>query len=184
MKKLLALMSLSLILAGCTSTPKEEVATPTPEATATPGETTGNEGTTGGETVTMTEFQTAVDSVVNGGTYEFPSFMTINDETLSSVYGLTPEDVENYAIYVPMMNVQATEIIVVEAKDGKLDAVKEALAKRMTSLEDTWSTYLPDQYELVQNRVEFEDGNLVGIVIAENADQIAKDIQTAVMPKK
>ncbi|MEG0077013.1 DUF4358 domain-containing protein [Anaerorhabdus sp.] len=176
MKKLLAFVSLALILAGCSSAPKEEpVATPE----ITPGEVVDGEGVTGGESVEMTKLQKAVDSVVNGGQYEFPSFMTVDEPTLKDLYYVLTDDIEDYAIYLPMMNTQATEIIVIEAKEGKLDVVKEAVAKRMADIETTWAQYLPDQHELVLNRVEFEDGNIVGVVISENAEAIAKDIQAA-----
>ncbi|SJZ55089.1 DUF4358 domain-containing protein [Anaerorhabdus furcosa] len=176
MKKLLALMSLALVLAGCSTAPKDEPVK-TPEMT--PGEVVDGEGVTGGESAEMTKLQKAVDSVVNGGTYEFPSFMTVDEPTLETIYYLVSDDVQDYAIYLPMMNVQATEIIVIEAKEGKVDVVKEAVAKRLADIETTWAQYLPDQNELVLNRVEFTDGNIVGVVISENAEAVAKDIQAA-----
>lgn len=178
MKKLVCLLSLALILVGCSSTPKNE-ATPTPEATQTPSVDQGEEGTTGGETANLTELQKKIDAVLNSGKYELPGFMMADEATLGNLYYLTTEDVNDYAIFLPMMNVQATEIMVVEAKDGKVDAVKEALDKRLADLDATWAQYLPAQYELVQNYVTFTEGNNVVVVIAEDAQAIADDIQTA-----
>ena len=77
---------------------------------------------------------------------------------------------------MPAMNVHATEIILVEAQDGKLDEVKKALDKRMETVEQTWSTYLPEQYELVKNRKTLEEGNVIAIVIADQADTILQEI--------
>lgn len=178
MKKLVCLLSLALVLVGCSSAPKNE-ATPTPEATQTPSVDQGDEGTTGGETANLTELQKKVEGVLNSGKYELPSFMMVDEATLGNLYYLTTEDVNDYAIFLPLMNVQATEVMVVEAKDGKVDAVKEALDKRMQDLDTTWSQYLPDQYELVKNHVTFTEGNYVVIVIAEDAQAIADDIQAA-----
>lgn len=84
--------------------------------------------------------------------------------------------VKDYAIFMPAMNVHATEIILVEAQDGKLDEVKKALDKRMETVEQTWSTYLPEQYELVKNRKTLEEGNVIAIVIADQADAILQEI--------
>ena len=39
----------------------------------------------------------------------------------------------------------------------------------MTNLEKTWSTYLPDQYDIVKNRMEKEAGDyLIYIATADN----------------
>ena len=61
-------------------------------------------------------------------------------------------------------------------QDGKLDEVKKALDKRMETVEQTWSTYLPEQYELVKNRKTLEEGNVIAIVIADQADAILQKI--------
>ena len=97
-------------------------------------------------------------------------------QVLVDMYGLSSDLVKDYAIFMPAMNVHATEIILVEAQDGKLDEVKKALDKRMETVEQTWSTYLPEQYELVKNRKTLEEGNVIAIVIADQADAILQEI--------
>ena len=46
----------------------------------------------------------------------------------------------------------------------------------METVEQTWSTYLPEQYELVKNRKTLEEGNVIAIVIADQADAILQEI--------
>lgn len=175
MKKLMCLLSLVLVLAGCSEQSKSE-ATPTTAPTVTPST---EEGSVGDETVEMTELQKQVNDVIESGKYELPSLMMVSEDELETLYYLNSDDVNDFAIFLPLMNVQATEIMVVEAKDGKVDVVKEALDKRLADLDATWAQYLPSQYELVQNYVTFTEGNTVGVVIAEEAQAIADDIQAS-----
>lgn len=171
MKKLLALaLILGLILTGCTKknpTP-EPTPTPTPEATPEVNEPTPSDS----------ELLNSVNGVI--ANYELPGFMEMTDAELETLYMIAPADVEDYAILKPMMNVQASEIIVVTAKDGKLDTVKENIDKYMKAQEENWSTYLPAQYELVKNRVVKEVGNTYIVVVAEEAEKIAADIEAAI----
>lgn len=120
-----------------------------------------------------------MNTILNEASYELPGTMEIDDATLSSVYNMDAADVEQYAIAFPMINVQATEIIMVEAKDGKLDTVKKALDSRMKTVEETWAQYLPEQLELVKNRKTIEKGNYVIIIIADKADEISTAIDKA-----
>lgn len=111
--------------------------------------------------------------------YQLPPSMEVDQTVLNDLYGLSSDQVSDYAILTPAMNVHATEIILVQAREGKLEEVKQALEKRMDTLEQTWSAYLPEQYDLVVNRVELQEGNIVAIVIAEQAQAIAQQIQTS-----
>lgn len=171
MKKILALaLIMGLILTGCSK--KNDTPAPTPTPSATPEATVPTDGETGDSALT-----TAVNGVL--GNYDLPSFMNVGDSELKALYSINREDVEDYAIFKPMMNVHATEIIVITAAEGKLDAVKEAVEAYMTVQEENWSTYLPDQHELVKNRVVKEKGNTYIVVVAEEAEAIAADIEAA-----
>lgn len=170
MKKIVYLLSLVLVLVGCAGPTKSE-ATSTPSATESPSvDQDQNEDD-------LTALQAKVDGVITSGKYELPGFMMAGDTELESLYYLNSDDVSDYAIFIPMMNVQATEIMAVEAVDGKVGVVQEALDKRLADLDATWAQYLPSQYELVQNYVTFTEGNTVVVVIAQEAQAIADDIK-------
>lgn len=115
--------------------------------------------------------------ILGDAAYNLPGTMEVDDVTLKSVYNIDASDLKQYAIAFPMMNVQATEIIIMEANEGKLDTIQKALDSRMKTLEDTWATYLPDQYDLVKNRKTATIGNFVVIVIAEKAADIITYIE-------
>lgn len=132
-----------------------------------------------GNDVKDVKLKDLMDTVLTDEAYEIPATMEIDDETLKNVYQISPDDVEQHAIAFPLMNVQATELIMIEAKDGKLDTVKKALDARMKTLEETWGQYLPDQLELVKNHKVIEKGNYMIIIIADKAEDITKVIDKA-----
>lgn len=85
------------------------------------------------------------------------------------------DDIEQGTILTPMMNVKSTLIFVVKAKDeAAVTKVKEGLEKVKSDQEATWSTYLPNQYELVKaNQIKVQ-GNYLLYVTCDKADDIVK----------
>lgn len=102
--------------------------------------------------------------------------MDITTEELSSLYGINTENVEQVIGKMPMMNVQASMYVLIQAKDGAVDTVKAELDQYATKYEEQWSTYLPEQYELVKNRKTGVVGNTVYMIIAENAETLEQEI--------
>ena len=47
----------------------------------------------------------------------------------------------------------------------------------MDNLEEQWSTYLPDQYELVENRLEEEYGEYLIYIISNDNELVLKTIK-------
>ena len=55
--------------------------------------------------------------------------------------------------------------------------VQEALADTLASQEQTWSTYLPDQYEKVQNNVTGRVGNLLYYITSDHPQELEEAIK-------
>ena len=159
-----------LMLTGCSK--KNPQPSPTPSATPSAEPTM----TPSASPETVEGLKGIMDAIRRNDEYQLPMSMDVDDTVLVDTYGLSSDLVKDYAIFMPAMNVHATEIILVEAQDGKLDEVRKALDKRMETVEQTWSTYLPEQYELVKNRKTLEEGNVIAIVIADQADAILQEI--------
>ena len=47
----------------------------------------------------------------------------------------------------------------------------------MTNVENQWATYLPDQYELVKNRLEEEYGDYLIYIISIDIELVLKTIK-------
>ena len=110
--------------------------------------------------------------------YEMPMMMDLDDDLLQDMYGIDPALLDEYVAKIPGMNVHATEFFVAKVKDGNMDAVKNGIESRLNALDQTWSQYLPDQYELVQNAKTVEEGNYILFVVSENADAVASAFST------
>lgn len=164
MKRLITALCVGLLfISGCTSKPSQD-------------DNNINENTNKNDTAKERDVKKIMKGILDDQTNNLPSMMDVDDTVLKDMYGIDAADVQQYAIAFPMMDVHASEIIIIEAKDGKADTIQKALDARMKSVEDTWANYLPDQYELVQNRETITKGNTFVIIIAEKAQEIKSKI--------
>lgn len=155
MKRILVMLSLVLMLAGCS---------------AASGEKT--------KVLTNEEWFGVIESIQTE--MELPAMMALSDTELTDFLGINAENLESFVVMMPMMNVHATEIMVFQAKEGKLETVQEEVDLYLEGYEQMWSTYLPDQYELVKNRVEKVVGeSTLVVIIAEDTAAIEAKIDAA-----
>ena len=116
---------------------------------------------------------------------EMPMFMDTPEEMLSGdAFGIDPADLESYLSKTPMMNTSASEFFIAKVKEGKMDTVKAALEARQASLDAQWSTYLPDQYEMVKNYKLTVNGSYIFFAIGEYAEQAEKLFNDAIADAK
>lgn len=134
-----------------------------------------------GQSVKEIDVQAVVDQIfekADKGEIMLGMSDALDANGLKDFYGIDANDLDAYYVNIPMVNIQASEFAIFKAKPGKLDAIKQGVEKRVADLEDVWSRYLPDQYELVKNHQTWENGDYYFFVINENADvimQIFKD---------
>lgn len=101
-----------------------------------------------------------------------PSLMPVEEEQLEQLYGIGDDEIEDFELHMAMMNVQADEILFARVKSGQMETVKKAIEERAKQLDEQWSTYLPDQHELVKNYILEEKGDYVCFLIGTQADKI------------
>ena len=105
---------------------------------------------------------------------ELPSFMDMDSEVLTALYGIDSGDLEDYIGKVPLMNVQATEIFIARVKEGRMDAVRAGVEQRQADLQAQWSSYLPEQLELVENYKLVTNGDYLLFAVSYEADQLVQ----------
>lgn len=115
---------------------------------------------------------------------EMPMLGDTPEEILADGYGIDPADLEGYISKSPMMNVQSTEFFIAKVKDGKMDAVKNAILARKDAVASTFEHYLVDQYDLVQNYKLTVNGNYIFFAISEYAEQAEKLFNDAITAAK
>lgn len=112
---------------------------------------------------------------------ELPMVQEIGSSEIKSLFGLSDSDYTEATVNISMMNVKATEIGIFKFENKEQeDAITKGIDKRVKNLDATWSTYLPDQYELVKGVKKFTYGNVKGYVIADDADKIVSNIEKSI----
>lgn len=148
--------------------PQEPVSKPTEtpkpqEPVSKPAETPKPEQT---QEISISDISAAIDKAIGVD----DGFMSLSESDISSSYGIDASSMSSYAGKMPLINVKATEYLVVKAASGKVETVKNGMKKRQADLDAQWKQYLPEQYELVKNYKLVSNGDYVLFVISENAD--------------
>ncbi|MGL5151385.1 MAG: DUF4358 domain-containing protein [Clostridium sp.] len=98
-----------------------------------------------------------------------------DEELAKNMFHLNLDDVEEYSLNMPLMNIRCDEIDVVKAKDGKVESVKASMEKRRDDIVKQWERYLPDQYALVKESKVIVQGNYVALLIA-NSQEMSEEV--------
>lgn len=96
----------------------------------------------------------------------------VSTEILETYFQVDTANVEKVVGKVPLMNVHSSLYVIIQAKEGKANEVKEDLNEFLTEYEELWSRYLPEQYEYVQNRKFDVIGDYVYLIIAEDSGKL------------
>ena len=106
----------------------------------------------------------------------FGMLMNVESTDLEALTGVNPDDVDEFLVKNSVMT-QASSYYILKPKAGKEDKVEEIMDDYMDKLEDQWETYLPDQYELVENRLEEEYGGYLIYIISTDNELVFKTIK-------
>ena len=113
------------------------------------------------------------------GAVELPSTMELTPQDLENTYGISQDQYEEFVCQYPLMNVTATEILIIKPAEGQEDAVKQAIEARQKALEEQWSMYLPAQLELVENYKLAEAGGYILFCVAEDSEGVVNAFSSA-----
>jgi len=113
--------------------------------------------------------------------YELPGMMAVEGEYIDAFYpGLSALELKQQVLYMPMMNVHATEFLLVEAQNEEdAQKVEEIFAQRLSDLDATWSMYLPEQYALVETAQVLRTGNFVTLIVSDYQSEIESALADA-----
>jgi len=176
MKKLAALiLALTLIFAlGACSGKQAQTPAPAPTASEPPASTPAPEPSEkpAPETPSKNDLTGFYQWLVANEL--MPEGMELTEDILNDFYeGLGEIELNQRVVYIPIFNLSATEIALIELKHSEdLDRVLEIIGKRLENLDNLWKEYLPQQYELVKDARIVRNNNFIMFVIAERADEI------------
>ncbi len=156
------------------STVETPAETPQPESSAATEESTATEGemidVSQGWSEDMEGIKAAVVAAVGVDNY-YPN-MPVDPASLEMLYGLTSDMYDDYLAEMPMISTNVDTLLIVKAKDDKVEAVQEVLnAYRETVVNDTFQ-YPMNVGKIQASRIE-TFGNYVCFV------QLGGDVMTA-----
>lgn len=106
----------------------------------------------------------------------FGMLMNVESSDIEALTGVNPDDLDEFLVKNSVMT-QASSYYILKPKAGKEDKVEDAMDDYMDNLEEQWKTYLPDQYELVENRLEEEYGDYLIYIISSDNELVYKTIK-------
>ncbi len=102
-----------------------------------------------------------VQQLVDGGYIVMP--MPIDDAMATEMFHINMDDIEEYSIAKTGMSPGIGFAMVVKAKDGKVDAVKEAAEKVLA--DQVNNAFYPEEKEVAESAKIRVDGNIVSLMM-------------------
>ncbi len=106
--------------------------------------------------------------------FDYKKMQDIDKDFATSTFLIDVNKIQDIIGKSPIINTKPSMYVIIKTQKENLQDVRLALESYSKEYETEWSTYLPDQYELVKNRKIGIIGNYVYMVISENPDKIIK----------
>lgn len=130
----------------------------------------GTAGTGMKDGKTMDDFMAAMNDL-----YSELTLTPIDDDMLKDLYMVDPENVEDYVGEMSMLNVQAFDILVVKAKEGKVEEVKASLEERKQNRISEFEFYPVNNNDVnTKNALVLTSGDYAILVICDNYEEAQK----------
>lgn len=99
-------------------------------------------------------------------------------EMVLMTLGLEPAQLDEYACSVSLMNVQAYAVGIFRPAEGEAEAVQAALETYVSSIQQAFQNYLPDQYEIAKGaKVQTLGTGEVVLALCEDASGVLSAIE-------
>lgn len=125
--------------------------------------------------------QTDIDTMAKAVTesVDMARMQESTNRLFKKFYGLNASDFEGVALYTPVSNMEAEEILIVKLQsNAQADMVKAAVMGRLESQKSSFEGYGIEQYDLLEKHILDIKGNYVLYVVhtdASEADQAFRD---------
>ena len=143
MKKLSALLLALLLVVGLA---------------ACSGSNSGTEGKSADLTKVMDDMKAVLEN---------KEMMDLGKDNLLQNYGIDPESVKQFAVYIDSTGLKGDEIILLEAKDEEAaKTVKEMIDARYQQKEITMKSYQPEEYAMLKECKVQQNGNYISLIVS------------------
>lgn len=115
--------------------------------------------------------------IEKSGKYDISKMQVIDKGYAISTFLIDEDKIQDIIGKSPIINTKSSMYVVIKTDENNLQEVKMSLESYGREYENQWSTYLPDQYELVKSREIGIKGNYVYMIISENPEEIVNMIK-------
>ena len=99
--------------------------------------------------------------------------MVLDASDLTDLYGISPDDVEQFEGRILSDGIHPDEIVLIKAKNPQAAArIQDALTSRWESKGNEAKDYNPDGYALIQNCEVRMDGNYVAMIVSPDYEAL------------
>ncbi len=113
----------------------------------------------------------------------FENTKELSLESFAKQFSLEEKNIEEYQALISSKKEESSLYIIVRPKDGKIETVKKRLDQYMKDYEKKWSTYLPQEYALIKNRMETEIGSYLVYIVSRDNNAVLNTIKNSVIKK-
>ncbi len=183
MKKLLAAALLAaLCLCGCgdksTEAPSQSSAQSTAEVSSAQQESAVSAGGEENAAESSSELKGVFAQVKES--VELPEMAELNDKLLERYYGLSSDEVSDYAGGVASSGVNQDEVVLIKAADdSQVETIRAALQTRYDSKLAQQENYNADEAEKIRNCEVAVNGSYVTLIISNDAAAISDIVNSA-----
>ena len=106
---------------------------------------------------------------------ENKEMMDLGKDNLLQNYGIDPESVKQFAVYIDSTGLKGDEIILLEAKDEEAaKTVKEMIDARYQQKENTMKSYQPEEYAMLKECKVQQNGNYISLIVSPQHEELEK----------
>lgn len=110
------------------------------------------------------------------------SNMKVGDAAkLKKLYDIDASQVEDFVLYTAPINIKADEIAILKVKDSnEVQSIKDKISKRIEKQSESFKSYLPDEYSLVEKNVLKSKGKFVIFAVSKDSEKIESEFDKLV----
>ncbi len=104
---------------------------------------------------------------------DLSDMMALDSSDLTDLYGISPEDVEQFEGKIRSDGIHPDEIVLIQAKNSQAAArIQDALTNRWESKGNEAKDYNPDGYALIQKCGVRTDGNYISMIVSPDYEAL------------
>lgn len=131
-------------------------------------------------TVSDAPFETVSEAVL--GSTDLTVMQEGNNQMIKRLYGFDPDEIGDVLLYYPLTNMGAEELLLVrmEDPDSSADTVTTGIEDRITSQENSFNGYAPEQYSMIEKSITDVQGNYILFISSSDPEKTDTAFRQAV----